>query len=193
MPVTVIYCLEMIDVHHQNAKSAVFGACPGGFAAEFGEKGATRKQARKVVVRNEAVNLELVFAVDLVEQVETQDLLADRYLVAVLQRLFGDTLAVDECAAAGTKIGQYVIVLSRLLIEDLIDPGMAAGNCGIVDADVGFKGTAEDDFLAFEWDRHGDEFPAQKNERGSEFAGLPFGFGHSVQAGCEVRLRRSTG
>ena len=74
------------------------------------------EQPRQLVVREQAVNLALELAVDVVEQVEAQELLADGQLVAVLKVVVGDGLAVEERAVGRAEVGDAVARLARLRV-----------------------------------------------------------------------------
>src|SRR5688500_12253611 len=104
MPVSVIYVLKMIDIHHQNAKRAVVGLGPLRLAAKLGEEGAPRKQAGQVVVGYQPVNVPLVLAVDLVEKVEPQGIVSDGYLIPVLEHLLNNAFSVEQRAAPRPEI-----------------------------------------------------------------------------------------
>ena len=54
------------------------------------------------------MNLLLEFAINLVEHVEAQHVLADNYLVAVLQESFRDGEPVQQRAIGRTKIGDAI-------------------------------------------------------------------------------------
>ena len=88
-------------------------------------------------MRDQAVYLTLVFAVDLIQKVEPEDMLANRDLVAVLQGDFSHPLAVEISAVARAKIRQNVIMNACFRIEYFCDLCVPARSLVVVNADVG--------------------------------------------------------
>jgi hypothetical protein len=120
MPVSVVDFFEMIDVHHQHAERSVFRArAPLRAAAPRKTNGS--KAVRSNRRAKAAVNLPLIFAVDFVEHLKTQNVFADRDFIAVLQSFALDFLAVEKRSAARAQIGQNVLVSFLFRIKDRID------------------------------------------------------------------------
>lgn len=174
MAVIVIHVLEMVHVHHQNAETAVLCFCACRFATQFGKEGTAGKQPGQVVVRDEAMDLPLVLAVDLIEQVKPKDMLADRDLVAVVKDVFGDPLAVDESTIAGLTVGQDVSCVAGFGVADSNDLSVDPRHFAVIDANVRLERSAHSYLFAFERNRDSDQLSAQKNKSGPDIAKLSF-------------------
>ena len=61
-------------------------------------------------MRNQTVYLPLIFAVDLVQEVKSQNVLADGDLITVLKYHLGDPVPVQCGSVSRAEIGENVIV-----------------------------------------------------------------------------------
>ena len=83
MAISVVHFFEMIDVHHQHTKGLRFGFSARRLAPQFRKEGFAGEQSRQFVMDQQAVNLLLELAVDLVKHFEANQLITDDKLVAV--------------------------------------------------------------------------------------------------------------
>ena len=73
------------------------------------------------------MDLPLILAIDLVEEIESKDMLADRDLIPVLEDLFPYPLAVNERPVPRPKICENELDLFRLGIEYAVYPSVPSG------------------------------------------------------------------
>ena len=106
--------------------------------------------------------LTLIFAIDLVEQIEPQDRLADLDLVSIGQFFGRDTAAIELGTVARVEVGKYVIRRGRGEILDGCDPGMLPRELVVIDTNVRLERSPEDYLFALKRDRHRDQLAAQK-------------------------------
>jgi len=129
-------------------------------------------------MRDEAVDLPLVFAVYLVKQVEPKNMLADHYLVAVLERFARYHSTVQKRSVSRGQIGQDVFGFFCYGIDKRVDPGMKPGNLCVVYTYICLKSAAQNYLLAFKRYRHGNKITGQKYDGGAQVSRLGFGFLH---------------
>jgi hypothetical protein len=146
--VAVVDLLEVVDVHHQDAERARLGLGPRGLAAQLREERLAREQARQLVVREQPVDVPLELAVDVVEEVEADEVLADEQLVAVLKQGVGDALAVDDGAVGRAEVADAETHLARGGVALGGDRGVEARGAGVVHAHVGLERAAQNDLVA---------------------------------------------
>ena len=60
-------------------------------------------------MRDQSVDLALVFAIDLVKQVKSQYRLADRYFIAIVEILAADPAAVKKGSVSRIEVGQNIL------------------------------------------------------------------------------------
>ena len=132
-------------------------------------------------MRDEAVNLTLVFAVYLIEQVEAQNCLADHDLIAVLEPFVPYTAAVVKRAVPRVEVRQEVINRIRSVIVDGRDASVLARYLRVIYTNIRLERTAQNDVAALQRDRNRDKLTAQKNERWLEI---------TADDGCVVHMHR---
>jgi hypothetical protein len=133
------------------------------------------------------MDLSLIFAIDLVKQVEAQDLFTDGDLVAILENLAGNALAVYKDTVSRAEIRQNILDLT-VFIQHLVDLRVTTGDLCIVHANIGLKSPPQDDLFTLERYRNSDQLAAQKNERRPKIAFNTFGFYHR-----DAGVRRGVG
>src|SRR5258706_9682265 len=96
MPIGVVHFLEIIYVHHQDAERHCLGLSAGSFATQLGKKRFAGQQSGQLVMDQQAMDLLLKLAVNLVEHFEADQLIADLKLVTVLQQGLINRLPVED-------------------------------------------------------------------------------------------------
>src|SRR5215470_12991955 len=105
MAVGVVDLLKMVQIHHQYTKRSrlFFGAT--GFAAQFGKERFAGKQTGQLVMNEEAMDLLLELAVDLIQQFETKQVIAYANFVAFIQKSFGNKVSVYVSSIRRGEVG----------------------------------------------------------------------------------------
>ncbi len=132
---------------------------------------------------DQPVDLALILSIHLIQQVESENMLTDKYFIAVLKRLFRDRLAVEKSAVPRSEVRQNKLGRLQFIVEASIDTSMLSRNLGIIYPNVGLDGTAEYHLFPVERDRRSDQLARQKDERRTQVALGTFGFGHICKAG----------
>ena len=169
----VVHFFEIIEIRHQHAERHRLGLSACGFPAQLGKKRFARQQAGKIVVYQQAVNLLLKLAVDLVEHFKADQLIADFKLVAIMQEGIIDGGAVENRAVGRIEIGQTITRLGGLLARLSRDARMQARSARVAYPHVSFQRATQSYFFAVQRDGHGQQFAAQKDQRRPAFALLP--------------------
>ncbi len=153
--VAVVDGLEMVEVHHQHTERTPFRFSPRGLALQFGEEGLAGQQPGQLIMREQAMDVRLEFAVNIVQQVEAQQVLADGELIAVFEESFDDGPSIEERAIGRAEVGDAKTTLARLGVALDGDARVDARGAGVVDAHVRFERAAQRHLFTFERDRGG--------------------------------------
>src|SRR5712692_8033426 len=174
------YFKEVNEVRHQDAEGHRLGLGARGFPAQLGKKRFAGEQAGEIVVDQQAVNLLLKLAVDLVEHFKADQLIADFKLVAIMQEGIVDGGAVENRAVGRIEIGQTITRLVLLLAWLSRNARVQARSARVAYPHVGFQRATQSYFPAIERDGHGQQFAAQEDQRRPAFALLPILAGEGI-------------
>ena len=115
------------------------------------------------------MDLLLKFAIDFVQHVETEEMITDYDLIAVVEVNLGNQLAVDQRAVGRAEI---VITILVCLVSGSMragDAGMKARSARIVEAHVSFDRATNYYLVSLERNRHRHQFAAKGDERWPAF------------------------
>src|SRR5258708_36082363 len=113
----------------------------------------------------QTVNLLLEFAVNLVQHLKANQMIAYFEFVPVLQELLIDGLPVEQSAVGRLQIVQAIAGFAGGFIALGRDPRMKARSTRVVNADVGFQRATHSYLFTVQWNRDREQFSAQKNQR----------------------------
>src|SRR6185369_6518265 len=126
------------------------------------------------------MDLLLVFAIDLVQKIKSQNVLADHDLIAILELFSAYSATVKECPVSRFEVGKKVIGSSRNVLDHFFYRCMHSRNLGIVNSDPGFERAPQHNLVPFERDRDSDQVASQKDKRRPKVARWDGGFMHIV-------------
>ena len=166
MTVGVVHRLEMVQVHHQHGEGqSVFAA-----ALQLQIEGQVERflgeEPGELVVGDAVTHLLVVARLDLVEQDELQDRVADLDLVALRQLHRFDAAVVDQRAVGAAQVGQVEGCAAALAIPLHADADMLAGGEVVENPHIRIQAPPQDrvhppepevttDFRAFQDDQGG--------------------------------------
>ena len=111
------------------------------------------------------MNLSLELAVDFVEHLETNQLLANLKLVAVFEKTGVDALAVEQSAVGRVEIAQTVSSLAGFFIPLAVDASMQSRRARIVDPNVRVERPPKRHLFTIERNLHSQQLATQKDQR----------------------------
>src|SRR5437016_1386604 len=110
------------------------------------------------------MNLLLELAVNLVEHLEAKKVITNRYLVALVEKCFGDGLTVEQRTVSRIKIAYCVAQAIVFQIGLCTDARMQTRSAKVVNTNICLHRASEDYPIALKWDGYGHQLAAQKDE-----------------------------
>src|SRR6267142_3977459 len=115
------------------------------------------------------MNLLLELAVNLVEHLESKEMIANSYFVALVEHSFSDELTIKERAVGGFEISYPVACDHGVRIALSPDARMQSRSAKVIDAHVRLDGAAQYHVVALERNRHSHQLSAQEHEHRAAF------------------------
>jgi hypothetical protein len=95
------------------------------------------------------MDLLLVFAIDLIQEIKPQNVLTYHDLVTILELFYGYATPVEECPVPGFEIGKHVIGSSGNVLYRFFYRHMHSRNLGIIYSDPGFERAPQHNLIPF--------------------------------------------
>ena len=113
----------------------------------------------------QTMNLLLKLAVNLIEHFEPKEMIANSYLVALIEQSFGDELTINQSAIGRFKISYAIARDHGFRIVFSPNARVQSRGTKVVDAHIGFDGTPKDDIVTLKRNWHSHQFATQENQR----------------------------